>query len=207
MLSPQSVLYPGCHRHITPSLFFPRVHYVDSDGKVEDIYTDTKALDFVRDNREYAEEPEITFSRKNYSDTLAETSSVDLLISLSAGIVSDPCGQYLREGGHLLVNDSHSDAMHAYLDGRFRLVAVYDDATRSFDAETSTLGDCFRTRKGEEVTQDMLSESLTKARSRCSFKLKREFTFYLFEKKSEERGSYPHDEEDIDSRPYKRQRK
>ena len=62
---------------------------------------------------------------KNFNtQTLVESKSVDLLITASAGIVSQPCAKYLKVGGHFLVSDAHFDARETYLDERFQLIAV-----------------------------------------------------------------------------------
>jgi hypothetical protein len=181
-IHPEKVLYPGCHRHITPSLFFSNVHYVDSDQKVGGIYSDPKAIDFINSNKEYPQSPQLSFSCKDYNSPLDSPESYDLLISLSADVVSAPCEQYLKPGGHLFVNDSHSDARTAYLNPRFRLVSTYDSTTGSFCGDKNILADHFHTKDGKEITQAMVNESLEKPPSRRSFKLKAENMYYLFQK-------------------------
>lgn len=52
--SPFRVLYPGCHRHLTPLFFFPDITFVDVDSKIGGLYdnvqTDSSArtvLDYI----------------------------------------------------------------------------------------------------------------------------------------------------------------
>ncbi|MCZ2109188.1 MAG: hypothetical protein LC118_06445 [Dehalococcoidia bacterium] len=50
--------------------------------------------------------------------------SVDLLISLYAGFISENCTSYLGVGGTLLVSPSHGDPAVASIDPRYRLAGV-----------------------------------------------------------------------------------
>lgn len=183
-VQPEKVLYPGCHRHITASLFFPNVHYVDVDAKVGGLYRDKKALDFVADNKAYEGNFSITFSCKNYeTDTLEELKSVDLLLSLSAGLVSRSCCKYVKPGGYLFVNDSHSDARVAYFDDHFELVGIYNELFEKFETAQGILAKHFHTVEGEKITEQMVNESIKTPRSKRTFKLAAESMFYLFKKK------------------------
>lgn len=181
-LTIKKILYPGCHRHITPSLFFSDVHYVDADKRVAGLYSDPKALAYIKQHKTYPEPSNIKFSCKDFTTELGLESSVDLLISLSAGIVSRPCCHYLKLGGHLLVNDSHYDARTTFLNKQFKLVAVFNDVTKSFDQDAKVLAEHFHTRDGKPITVAMAEESLVKPRGKRSFKLKVESRFYLFKK-------------------------
>lgn len=178
----RTVLYPGCHRHITPSFFFPNVHYVDSDSKVSNLYTDPKTLTFVKDHKEYPEDPDIKFSCKDFTSKIAKPKSVDLLISLSAGIISKPCGQYVKPGGYLFVNDSHSDARTVYLDSRFKLVSVYDESRDFFDDDPDALTKYFHTKDGKEITRKMILEGIKNPRAKRLLQLTAEKGFYLFQR-------------------------
>ncbi len=197
MLEIGTVLYPGCHRHITPSFFFPSVYYVDCDDKVAGLYSDEKALMLVDQYKEYATAPNINFSCKRYTDKLGRPNSFDLLISLSAGIVSEPCGKYIKPDGYLFVNDSHSDAKVAYLDHRFELIGVYDEITKAFVDDSHVLSEHFHTIGGEKITREMVNESIEKPRSRRSFKLKAESMFYLFQRKSPDSPGFSMDHMNI----------
>eukprot|EP00539_Tryblionella_compressa_P006728 CAMPEP_0178770490 /NCGR_PEP_ID=MMETSP0744-20121128/21424_1 /TAXON_ID=913974 /ORGANISM="Nitzschia punctata, Strain CCMP561" /LENGTH=101 /DNA_ID=CAMNT_0020426879 /DNA_START=41 /DNA_END=346 /DNA_ORIENTATION=- len=65
-------------------------------------------------------------------ERLLELGSFDLLISLSAGLLVQPCTPYVARHGYLLVNDSHSDARAAFVSGDWELKAYWDEETKSF---------------------------------------------------------------------------
>ena len=115
------------------------------------------------------------------------------MISLSAGIVSEPCGRYLKGGGYLLVNEAHGDACRAYLDQRYELAAVYDETSEQFDTSSDVVKECFRTKGGEELTRAMFDEIMLKPKSRRPSKLRfrRDAMFYLFRMKSEGKAIEP----------------
>ena len=182
--SPTKVLYPGCHRHVTASLIFQNVVYVDNYAKMNATYSDEKVVEFINENKEYAETPEINFKCKNFESDFGEKAeSFDLLLSLSAGIVSTSCGKYLKKGGYLLAGDAHFDARMAYTDPRFDFVGVYDDTTSEFDQSEGAKRGHFVTTKGTIMTKEMVQESIDKPKAKRSFKLQKETLFYIFRKK------------------------
>jgi hypothetical protein len=182
MLNPQKVLYPGCHRHITPSLFFSTVDYIDCDPKVGKLYTDPKALAYVEENKEYKEETVINFDCKDFNANIGFAGSYDLLISLSAGFVSTPCERYLKEKGYLFVNDAHSDASTAYLNENFKLVGMYDRTKEKFDDDSAILAGCFHTKDGKKLTKAHVEKGAKDAKFKRSLGLLSESMFYLFQK-------------------------
>lgn len=201
------VLYPGCHRHITPSLVFPDITYVDSDKKVGDIF-DIENNSFVREwlsaNSEYeysATTTNIRFIPTSYADMKAKRhklalNSFDLLISLSAGIVTHDGLGFLRPGGHYLVNASHADAMVANLQPSLRLRAYWDEEKSIFRQDKDMLDELFMAReKGNKkrsrdtddgyvpMSHDQVDEAVrVGTKSKRSFVLKREPMMYVFEK-------------------------
>ena len=123
----RNVLYPGSFVHITPSLVFPRVVYVDSIKKAADFFKDQSIYEYIEKNKLYHEETQITFHKSDYTKDLGEKEdSFDLLISQSAGFISLACKMYLRLKGLLLVNNSHGDASMASIDDDYELTAVYN---------------------------------------------------------------------------------
>eukprot|EP00980_Cylindrotheca_fusiformis_P030944 scaffold25665_cov113-Cylindrotheca_fusiformis.AAC.4 len=182
---PDAVLYPGCHRHITPSLVFPKVDYVDSESKVGNVYEDSVVRDWVLSETTNCDKhPDWTFTCASYATKIPNISleSYDLLISLSAGIISEPCSQYIKPGGFLLVNDGHADASIAFVNDKvFKLYAVWDDG----QWKTSDLTDYFRTTEGSTISKDQAKEAVEiGTKSKRSFRLKKEVDFYLFQKQS-----------------------
>jgi hypothetical protein len=48
------VLYPGCYVHITPSLIFSDVTYIDSYKNTYKFYESDEVKDFISKNKEYS---------------------------------------------------------------------------------------------------------------------------------------------------------
>jgi hypothetical protein len=206
-----TALYPGCHRHLTASLAFDDVTYVDSDTKVADTFTCTDAC------REYVDgflekggvdgavktgatakrsAPTWKFLAADFSRSLPDVpdESMDALLSLSAGIVSRPCARYVRPGGLLLASDAHSDARTAFVDrGTWEIAAVWDPEARKMDTDPATLARCFQARPrgkrgastpAEPLTTEQAEESVrVGARARRSFVLDFEPMFVVFRKR------------------------
>lgn len=121
----ESGLYPGSFVHITPSLVIPHMVYVDMDKRCESFFTSEKARTFVEKNKKYEKSATYSFHKADFSEGFQEKKgSFDILISLYSGFISKYCGDYLKKGGILLANNSHGDAPLAFLDKRFKLIAV-----------------------------------------------------------------------------------
>ena len=182
--SAETLLYPGCHRHITASLFFKNVVYVDNYAKIGPVFTDEKVMQFVKENKEFPEEPVVTFKCKNFESDFGEKiGSFDLMLSLSAGIVSKSCAKYLKSGGYLLAGDAHYDARMSFVDPQFTFVAVYDDVENKFDLSEEAKSGHFVTTKGVIINAAMVQESIDLPKAKRHFKLQKETLFYLFQKK------------------------
>jgi hypothetical protein len=122
----RDVLYPGCSVHITPSLYFPHVVYVDQSDAAAQFFADEKTLlEFVSRNKHYKQSVYLRFIRQDYSQSLPLVEgTLDLLISLFAGGIAKSCARFLKPGGLLLTNNHQSDAWDAVNSGRFRLTAT-----------------------------------------------------------------------------------
>ena len=181
---PKCVLYPGCHRHLTASLVFPNVVYVDSDRKVMSLYTDAIALDWVATHRQYTQQPKLIPVCQDFTHALPglKKEECDLLVSASAGIVSEHCAAYLCRGGHLLVSDAHYDARMTFLDPRFTLQAVWDSTGQKWVRDAAVLSQHFRAKNGACITAAEVQESIDKPKQQRSFKLMVEELFYLFKR-------------------------
>jgi hypothetical protein len=68
----QKVLYPGCHRHLTASLIFPDVTYIDCDKRVASLYDNgsnrtqeqdgiTAVRDYINSHKVYDQDTEYQF--------------------------------------------------------------------------------------------------------------------------------------------------
>lgn len=122
----KEVLYPGCLVHITPSLYFPHVVYVDKSEAAAQFFADEKSvLDFVKRNKHYKQSAYIRFIHQDYSQSLPlREGSFDLLLALFADGIAKSCAKYLKPGGLLLTNNHQGDAVDAVDDHRFKLRGV-----------------------------------------------------------------------------------
>ncbi len=150
----ERALYPGSYVHLTPSLVFDDVVYVDTDPKAKRFFRqlgDVQAL--VSELRGDRKPVGIRFHGVDYGEVPEPAGSFELLISLYAGFVSEACGWLLRPGGLLLANNSHGDASMAALDPRFELVGAF---TRRDRLQTEELDTYLQPRSGRTVTIDEL---------------------------------------------------
>lgn len=173
------ILYPGSHWHLQASLVFPDVTYVDYNQKVAPFFEDSAVLAWVTANKSYPTEPKLKLCLTDFEHLKLPSQAFDLLISMSAGIVSKPCTRFLRIGGYFLVSDAHFDARTVALDKRFSLVGVYNMESKKL--ETKDLESCFMTTAGK-ITSQQVEVSKVKPKGSRGFKLLREDCFYLFKR-------------------------
>ena len=157
---PTRVLYPGSFIHVTASFAFPSVVYVDTDRRARRFFSRMEAVQaFVAANRGYRQPPQLTFHAGSYNEPLAEPdASFELLISLYAGFISQPCKRYLAPDGLLLVNNSHADAGLAALDSDYQLVAVVQRSGTRFRIEAVEPDDWFKPKRELAVTAELLRQ-------------------------------------------------
>ena len=179
----QQALYPGCYLHITPSLFFRSVCYVDSLAGVADALADPDLRRYVADHRDYPEAPEIWCYQQDYRTFSSEPeASFDLLISLNVGLVSQASKRFLASGGLLLVNDEHFDARRAFVDPDYLLSAVFAGENLCMESSESGLAAYFKTARGTLMTREMVEFDVHRSPSRAKFKPAKSATVYLFRK-------------------------
>ena len=180
--SPEKVLYPGSWIHLTPSLVFPRVVYVDLSLNMQRTLSSPDLLHYIEDHAEYQGKPKIKFYQSNYRSNFGEEkASFDLLISLSSGLVSQACAQYLKKGAVLFANNEHYDACMAYADPRLKPIGVFKTAGKYIESEES-IQSYFITTKGEPISLEMVDENTKRPPSKAIYKLKRKALFYTFQK-------------------------
>jgi len=178
----KAVLYPGSWIHLTPSLVFPHVVYVDSFGKMESMFNDLELLDYIETHSETVNKPVINFHRADYKDGIPEEKeSFDLLISLSSGFVSEYCKPYLRREGLLFVNNEHYDASMAYVDQSFAPIGIFTHNGKLIEGKQK-IQEYFLTKNNQAITLEMVEENSKKSPSKARFKLKKKAPFYLFQK-------------------------
>lgn len=137
----REVLYPGCSIHITPSLYFPHVVYVDRSQSAAQFFSEEKALhEFVNRNKNYKASAYIRFIHQDYSTPLPlMDGSFDLLLALFAGGISISCVRYLNAGGLLITNNHQGDAVDAARDDRLGLKATIHFNKGKYQLEEETL--------------------------------------------------------------------
>ena len=161
-VNPAAVLYPGSYVDIAPSVFFADVHYVDTDKRANrffKLHADVARL--IQDKRGKIDRPSagfaFRFDASDYREPLGiKDGSVDLLISLYAGFVSEHCTRYLSERGYLLANNSHGDASMASLDHDYELSAVINSRGGVYKVATSNLDTYLIPKRGEPPTIESL---------------------------------------------------
>jgi len=162
LIEPVKVLYPGSYVDIAPSVFFGNVHYVDMDKRADRFFQQHDAVTrLVATKRAKIEQAPsditIRFDHTDYREPLdIEDGSVDLLISLYAGFISEHCTRYLSPGGHLVVNNSHGDASMASLNPVYDLVDVINSRKGIYRAATTNLDTYLIPKKGQQPTVDSL---------------------------------------------------
>ena len=176
------VLYPGSYLHVTPSLVFPEVCYVDSVKGIAAALASPDLLEYVSTHKNYLEDARIRCYAEDYTSFTDEPhASFDLLISLNAGFISQACRSFLKPGGLLLVNNGHYDAARAYVDPGYRLIGALDGGSLLLDSSDPDLSSHFRTAKGEALTLEMVEEDAKRPPSRSRFMPSQEMEAYLFQ--------------------------
>lgn len=155
-----SALYPGSYVDIAASFAFSSVTYVDSDVRAARFFSDATGVDeIVAQDGPVGEERSWDFISADYTTDLGlSDASFDLLISLYAGFVTEPCTRYLRPGGWLLVNPSHGDAAIAAIDPRYRLVGVVQSRSGKYAVSDRNLDSYLIPKRDVEVTADLIHE-------------------------------------------------
>jgi hypothetical protein len=121
----KDVLYPGSSVHITPSLYFPHVVYVDQSEAAAKFFADERFIaEFVSRNKLYKQSAYVRFIQQDYSTPLPVVEDkFDLVLALFAGGVASSCVRYLKIGGRLLTNNHQHDAMDAVRQDGLKLTA------------------------------------------------------------------------------------
>ncbi len=156
-----SVLYPGSYVDIAPSFVFDDVTYIDTDRRAAQFFDDHHGIDgIITHHRQPSAATKWRFINADYTSKLdLPTRHFDLLVSLYAGFVSEHCTQYLRPGGHLLVNPSHGDAAMASIDPTYRLVGVVKSRSGDYTVTSSNLDTYLKPKRPTTITADTLHDS------------------------------------------------
>lgn len=153
------VLYAGSYVDVAPSFVYDDVTYADMDKRAAAFFADTEGVRQIICDHGGNVNGRVAFVHGDYTALDLPPDSFDLLISLYAGFISEPCGHFLRIGGHLLVNSSHGDAALAALDARFKLVAVVVSSNGRYGVTDQILDSYMVPKKPQEITRDSLMKS------------------------------------------------
>ena len=156
-----TALYPGSYVDVAASFAFPSVTYVDCDARAAKFFGDADGVDEIIAGHVPAGAERLwSFVGADYTTDLGlPDGGFDLLISLYAGFVSEPCTRHLRPGGWLLVNASHGDAAIASIDPRYRLVGVVQSRSGKYSLSDRNLDSYLIPERDIEVTADLIHDS------------------------------------------------
>ena len=180
LIGVQRVIYPGSYVHLTPSLVFPRVCYVDSVKGFGAAMQSDDLASWLIAHKEYDEPVDFTAIETAYSRIPSTLLAVfGLLISLNAGAISQECKPLLSPGAHLLANDGHYDAARAHVDDDYTLVAALRfDGT--YETGEEVLRGYFVTKQGKPLTREMQAENTQRSPSKAPYKMARTASAFLF---------------------------
>ena len=174
------VVYPGSYVHLTPSLMFPRVCYVDSVKGFGAAMQSYDLIAWLEAHKEYTEPTEVSAIDTAYDRIPpALFEEFGLMISLNAGAISQECKRLLTPGAHLLANDGHYDAARAQVDGDYTPVAVLG-ADGAVETSEEDLREYFVTKQGQPLTREMLADNEQRAPSRARHRMARTADAFLF---------------------------
>jgi hypothetical protein len=156
-----TALYPGSYVDVAASFAFRSVTHVDTDARAAHFFSDVTGVDeIIAQHGSGGEERSWDFISADYTTDLdLPGPSFDLLISLYAGFIAEPCTRYLRPGGWLLVNPSHGDAAIAAIDLRYRLVGVVQSRAGDYSVSDRNLDSYLIPKRDIEVTADLIHET------------------------------------------------
>lgn len=109
--NPETVIYPGCSLHVTPSFYFQHVVYIDKSHQSAEFFGYTNDVsDLISQSKNYKESSYWKFLSKDFQLNLGlKEGSYDLLISIFSGKLIPYCEKYVKENGLVLTNNLFSD--------------------------------------------------------------------------------------------------
>ena len=180
LIGVQRVVYPGSYVHLTPSLVFPSVCYLDSVKGFGAAMQSDDLVPWLNAHKEYAEPVELTAIETAY-DRIPSTllARFGLMVSLNAGAISQDCKPLLSPGTHLVANDGHYDAARAHVDADYTLVAAFR-ADGAHETGEEALSGYFVSKQGQPLTREMLAENAQRSPSKARYKMARAADAFLF---------------------------
>lgn len=157
VIRPETALYAGSYVDVAPSFVFSNVTYVDMDRRAAQFFDDIEGVqEIVAEHSGHPGKPAVRFIHSDYSKLDLQSETFDLLISLYAGFISEYCTDFLKIGGHLLVNPSHGDAALASIDQRYQLAGVVLSRPEDYRVSEENLSDYMIPKKPTDITRDLL---------------------------------------------------
>ncbi|NLM44605.1 MAG: class I SAM-dependent methyltransferase [Clostridiales bacterium] len=138
-----TVLYPGCSIHITPSFYFQHVVYVDISQDAKKFFDDIHSiLDYINSNKKYKQSAYVQFIHGDYTKPLPiKGENYDLLIALYAGEITLSCKKYVKPGGIILTNNHQKDAEKLLEDASITLDGLIYKKGKKYVIERDIKGD------------------------------------------------------------------
>ncbi|NLT96305.1 MAG: class I SAM-dependent methyltransferase [Clostridia bacterium] len=135
-----TVLYPGCSIHITPSFYFQHVVYIDISEKAKEFFQDKQNVQsFVNSNKKYKQSAYIQFIHGDYTKELPlREKNYNLLLSIYAGDIIKSCNKNIKPGGIIVSNNHHNDAQDALENSAVRLEALIRRKGKIYQIENLT---------------------------------------------------------------------
>lgn len=158
-ITPKKVLYPGSYVDIAPSFSFDDVTYCDVDKRAKKFFEDTEGVRSIIDKHNGSPTALFEFIASDYYSLTLKEKSVDLMISLYGGFISEACAKYLKIGGLFLVNSSHGDAALTNLDSRFKLIAVVKASSGQYNISQKNIDSYMIPKKPQEITVESIKQS------------------------------------------------
>ena len=156
----ERVLYAGSYVDVAASFAYADVTYVDIDTRAAAFFADEAGVaEIISENGIDPSRRRVRFIHADYRDLDLPAQSIDLLVSLYAGFVSEACTRFLAVGGTLLVNPSHGDAALASIDPRYRLAGVVLSGDRRYRVMRDGLERFMVPKKPGEITAARLHET------------------------------------------------
>ena len=180
LIGVQRVVYPGSYVHLTPSLVFPHVCYVDSVKGFGAAMQSGDVVPWLDAHKEYSDPVELTAIETAYNRIPSTLhAGFGLMISLNAGAISQECKSLLSPGAHLLANDGHYDAARAHVDADYTLVAAFS-ADGACEMGEEALRAYFISKQGQPLTREMLAENEQRSPSKARHKMAQAADAFLF---------------------------
>ncbi|MCX7745836.1 MAG: class I SAM-dependent methyltransferase [Clostridia bacterium] len=156
-----TVIYPGCSIHVTPSFYFQHVVYIDISEVAKEFFRNTQSiLNFLNSNKKYKQLPFIQFLDNDYTRLLPiRENNYDLLIALYAGGIVQSCKKYIKPGGIILTDNHHNDAAEVLTDPSIALDALIRRKGKDYVLEKSINENIIKTLKENRLPTKNMKNS------------------------------------------------